>query len=127
MDTIADMLTRIRNALAVNKDRVEVPYSKMKHAIAEVLKKQGFLGNVSVSGDSPATKIIEIDLSSATKSINELHRISKPGRRVYASKDEIPKVLGGRGVVILSTSKGIMDGREAKKQSIGGELICKVF
>ncbi|MEX0668212.1 MAG: 30S ribosomal protein S8 [Candidatus Saccharimonadales bacterium] len=127
MDTVADLLTRIRNAIAVNKMQVEVPYSKMKHAIAEVLKDQGYLSDVKVTGDSPATKAINMNLDGADKIINELHKVSKPGRRVYVSVNDIPSVLGGRGVAILSTSKGIMDGRTARKQSIGGELICKVF
>ncbi|MEX0919604.1 MAG: 30S ribosomal protein S8 [Candidatus Saccharimonadales bacterium] len=127
MDTVADLLTRIRNAIAVNKMQVEVPYSKMKHAIAEVLKDQGYLSDVKVTGDSPVTKAINMNLDGADKIINELHKVSKPGRRVYVSVNDIPSVLGGRGVAILSTSKGIMDGRTARKQSIGGELICKVF
>lgn len=125
-DTIADMLTRIRNANLVNKDTVEVPYSKTKAAIAEVLTKEGFIAGVEQSGEEK--KVLTLSLKGDVKQpITELNRISKPGRRVYAKASEIPRVLSGRGIVIVSTSHGVMSGDAAKQKGVGGELMCEVW
>jgi small subunit ribosomal protein S8 len=127
-DPIADMLTRIRNAVNVRKSEVVLPHSKAKQAIAELLKQSGFLQDVQVA-DAAIGKQLKIVISDEHENANitEIERISKPGRREYAGASEIPVVKRGRGVVIVSTSKGIMTGDDAKKQGIGGELICKVY
>jgi small subunit ribosomal protein S8 len=124
-DPIADMLTRIRNAQAARHESVSLPYSKIKESIAGILKEAGFIAGVEVTA-SGAFKTIVITLAELGR-ITTLTRVSKPGRRMYVSAGEIPLVLGGRGIVIVSTSGGIMTGREARKQGLGGELICKVW
>jgi SSU ribosomal protein S8P len=127
-DPIADMLTRIRNAVAVRKSEVVLPHSKIKQAIAELLKKNGFIKDVQVIEASVGKTLkIVINDKGENPRITDLVRVSKPGRREYANVKEIPTVKGGRGIVILSTSKGLMTGAEAKKQGVGGELICKVY
>ncbi len=128
-DPIADMLTRIRNAIAVNKNEIAVPYSKVKETVAQQLKESNFLDAVSTEEEEDGNKniIIAINNPEENARITELHRISKPGRRIYAKANEIPRVKSGRGVVIISTSKGMMNGSEAVKQRLGGELICKVY
>lgn len=127
-DPISDMLTRIRNAAAVHKSMVDVPYSKVKENVAKLLKSAGFIESVNTKGDGPAKKIvIEISRDDKSAKITEIERVSKPGRRVYSSADDIPVVKRGRGIVIVSTSRGIMTGDEAKKIHVGGELICKVY
>ncbi len=127
-DPIADLLTRIRNAISVGKNTISVPTSKMKQSVAEQLVKSGFLKSVKVEKGSPRdTLVVTINDENEAPKITYLERISKPGRRVYAKADEIPSVLNGRGVVIISTSKGIMTGSEARKARLGGELICKVY
>jgi small subunit ribosomal protein S8 len=127
-DPISDMLTRIRNAIAVNKSEVRMPYSKVKQSVAELLKDNNFLTAVSTDGEGIAKSlIIKINDDSSNARITEIQRMSRPGRRLYASVDKIPTVKRGRGIVIVSTSKGIMTGDEAKKTRIGGELICKVY
>ncbi len=127
-DPIADMLTRIRNAAAVNKDAVSMPHSKLKEAVAKILSSNNFVGAVSVN-DEGIVKQLVIDLarSNGRQSITEVTRMSKPGRRLYSNADSIPTYKGGRGIVIISTSKGIMTGQEAKKQRLGGELICQIY
>jgi len=124
-DTIADMLTRIRNAQAARHTRVSLPYSKLKEGIAKILSEAGFVGEVKVEKNGTFQYLV-IELQEQGR-ITALERVSKPGRRVYASSTDIPLVLGGRGLVVLSTSKGLMTGREARKQGLGGELICKVW
>lgn len=126
-DPIADMLTRIRNAAAVRKTEVSLPHSKMKQTVAEVLKQSNFIDSVSVSGDG-ATKQLVLVLNSdeSNARITSIERLSTPGRRMYAASDEIPTVRQGRGIVIVSTSHGVMTGQEAKAKHLGGELICKV-
>ena len=126
-DPIADMLTRIRNANAVKMTQVRVPYSKAKAAIADVLKDAGYIVAVDTVNE-PKTEL-ELTLRSGNKpnAITELHRISKPGRRVYVSSDEVPRVLRGRGIAIVSTSSGVMTDDQARKAGIGGELMCKVW
>ena len=127
-DPIADMLTRIRNAVSVRKSEVVMPHSKVKQGVAELLKDSGFLSSVSVV-DATVGKSLKIVINGENENarITEIVRISKPGRREYKGAKEIPVVKRGRGVVIVSTSKGLMTGDQAKKQGVGGELICKVY
>lgn len=127
-DPIADMLTRIRNAIAVDQSEVSLPHSKPKEAVANLLKNSGFIADVKVSDAVIGkTLIITVNHNNESARITELKRLSKPGRRHYAGSKEIPVVKRGRGIVIVSTSKGIMTGDEAKRQGVGGELICKVY
>jgi small subunit ribosomal protein S8 len=123
-DPIADMLTRMRNALSAGRSQVSFPYSRLKEAIAGILKEQGYIADYKVD-DKSAFKTIEVQLKEAA--ITEVSRISKPGRRIYTASKDIPNVLSGRGIVIVSTSNGVMTGREAKKRGLGGELICRVW
>jgi small subunit ribosomal protein S8 len=127
-DPIADMLTRIRNAINVRKNEVTMPHSKVKQAVAELLKQNGFVADVSVS-DATIGKTLKVVINAEDENarITEIVRLSKPGRRYYAGAAEIPVVKRGRGIVIVSTSKGLMTGAQAKKQGVGGELICKVY
>lgn len=127
-DPIADMLARIRNAIAVNKNEVSLPYSKVKESIAQLLKDNRYIDKISVT-DATIGKSMKLVLNHEDESarITEIVRLSKPGRRQYTGSDEIPIVKRGRGVVILSTSKGMMTGTDAKRQRIGGELICRVY
>ena len=127
-DPIADMLTRIRNAAAVHKASVSMPHSNVKQRVAEVLKSHNFVDNVEVSGDKGfKTLTITINQPESNARITEIERLSKPGRRLYSPADSIPKVKSGRGIVVISTSKGIMSGLEAQKAGLGGELICRVY
>lgn len=127
-DPISDMLTRIRNAIAVRKNEVSAPYSKIKQNVAELLKANNFVDAVNVEGEGIAKKlVITINGGNSNARITEIERISRPGRRLYASVDKIPAVKNGRGIIIVSTSKGLMTGDDAKKSKIGGELICKVY
>lgn len=127
-DPIADMLTRIRNAIAVGKTEVRLPHSNMKETVARELVKSGFLDNVMVEKGTPRNQIIiTINEAGTNARITEIQRMSKPGRRFYAGAKDIPKVKNGRGLVIVSTSKGVMNGFEAAKQRLGGEVICKVY
>lgn len=128
-DPIADFLTRIRNANMVYMDKVEIPASKTKKGLAEILKEEGFIKDVEYIEDGKQG-VIRVYLkygANREKVINGLKRISKPGLRVYAGKDELPKVLGGLGVAIISTSKGLMVDRKARKEGLGGEVICYVW
>ncbi|MBI1857437.1 30S ribosomal protein S8 [Candidatus Saccharibacteria bacterium] len=127
-DPIADMLSRIRNAIAVRKNEIQLPHSKLKEAVARLLKDNGFINGVFVE-DAVVGKTLRIVINSAdtNSKITEIARLSSPGRRHYVGATEIPVVKRGRGMVIVSTSKGLMTGDQAKKQSIGGELICKVY
>ncbi|MEX2014880.1 MAG: 30S ribosomal protein S8 [Candidatus Saccharimonadales bacterium] len=127
-DPISDMLTRIRNAIAVGKSEVSLPYSKIKLSVAQILAKNGFVSEVSSTGKGIDKKIvILINEQNANSKITEIDRLSRPGRRLYVKAKEIPKVKSGRGIVIISTPKGVMSGDDAKKSSMGGELICKVY
>lgn len=128
-DPIADMLTRIRNAISVRKHTVSMPHSNFKEAVAKVFKDQNFIDNYSLDTSVEGYKmlVININQEEANARITEIERMSTPGRRWYASADEIPVVKRGRGIVIVSTSKGLMTGKAAKNQHLGGELICKVF
>jgi small subunit ribosomal protein S8 len=127
-DPIADMLSRIRNAIAVRKGEVSMPHSKAKEAVAQLLKDNGFVASVSVSDATIGkTLTIQINGESENAKITEITRLSKPGRRFYTKSKEIPTVKRGRGLVIVSTSKGMMTGKDAQNQGVGGELICKVY
>lgn len=127
-DPIADMLTRIRNAIAVRKTEVLLPHSKVKESVASLLQQNNFVDRVTVS-DASIGKTLHITINSEASNarVTEIKRLSTPGRRYYVSAKEIPTVKSGRGIVIVSTSKGMMTGSEAKAAGIGGELICKVF
>jgi small subunit ribosomal protein S8 len=127
-DPIADMLTRIRNAIAVRKVEVSLPHSQVKESVARLLKESHFIDDVSVK-DAPVGKTLTVKLNNeqASARITEIVRLSKPGRRYYVNAREIPIVKRGRGLVIISTSKGLMTGDQAKVQNVGGELICKVY
>jgi small subunit ribosomal protein S8 len=122
------MLTRIRNAVLANKNVVSMPSSKLKVTIATELKKAGYLTDVKVEKSSPRdTLVITIYEEGSNSVITEIERVSKPGRRVYAAASDIPKVKSGRGIVLVSTSKGVMTGQQAVKNRLGGELLCKVY
>lgn len=127
-DPIADMLARIRNAIAVRKSEVNMPHSNAKETVARLLKQSGFIADVKVEkADVGKTLVVTINGTGENARITEITRLSKPGRRLYAGAAEIPTVKRGRGIVIISTSKGMMVGADAKKQGVGGELICKVY
>lgn len=127
-DPIADLLTRIRNAMLAGKNEVRLPASKIKVTIAEELQKSGYLAAVKTEKGTPRdTIIITISEEGKNPTITEINRVSKPGRRVYAGASDIPKVKSGRGIVLVSTSKGIMTGQEAAKNRLGGELLCEVY
>lgn len=127
-DPISDMLTRMRNAIAVNKHEVRMPFSKIKQNVAELLQKNNFIDAVTIVGEGIEKKlIITINGENMNARITEIQRVSRPGRRLYASVDKIPTVKRGRGIVIVSTSRGLMTGDDAKKTRIGGELICRVY
>ena len=124
-DTIADMLTRIRNANQMRYESVEIPASKVKNDIARILKEEGFINDYKVEG-----RTLTVNLKYADKKervITGLKRISKPGLRVYAGKDELPRVLGGLGIAILSTNQGIITDKEARKLQVGGEVLAFVW
>ncbi len=127
-DPIADMLSRIRNAILVNKNEIVLPYSKAKEDIANIIQESGFMDKVSSSGKG-LEKVLNIRICEENQNarINTIERISKPGQRSYVKVKEIPSIKQGRGIVILSTSKGVMSGSSAKQQNLGGELICKVY
>ncbi len=128
-DPVADMLTRIRNALGAKHESVNMPASKLKKAVAGILLKEGFIKGYEYKDEGPQG-IIRISLKYGAKEesvINGLKRISKPGLRVYAKKDDVPKVLGGLGVAIISTSRGIMTDRDARSNDVGGEVIAFVW
>jgi small subunit ribosomal protein S8 len=127
-DPIADLLTRIRNAAAVGKTEVRAPNAKLKKVVAEQLKKSGYLADVKVEAGKPRdTLVITINKQGENATFTELTRMSKPGRRMYVSADDIPRVKSGRGIVLISTSKGVVTGHEAKKQRLGGEVLLKIY
>lgn len=127
-DPIADLLTRIRNAAAVGKTEVRVPTSKLKKTVAEQLQKNGYLTDVKVEDGKPRdTLVITINEAGSNVTFTELTRMSKPGRRMYAGAADIPRVKSGRGLVLVSTSRGVMTGAEAVKNKLGGELLLKVY
>ncbi len=126
-DPISDMLTRIRNGQKAHKVSVSMPASSVKVAIANVLKDEGYITSFETAGEG-AEKALSVDLKyfEGTPVIEKVQRVSKPGLRIYRGKDELPKVLGGLGIVIVSTSAGVMSDRQARQQGIGGEVICVV-
>ena len=128
-DPIADMLTRLRNAIAANHPRVDIPGSKLKMEVARILKEEGYINSFSTKGEGPKY-VIRVFLrydAKGVSSITHLSRVSRPGRRVYVGSQEIPKVLGGYGINIVSTSKGLMSGKKARAEKIGGELIAEIY
>ncbi len=131
-DPISDMLTRIRNALLVRQPFASMPSSKIKAAIAQILREEGFIEDFQVTSDSPQP-YIRIKLKYVVEQRNRrpvitgLERVSKPGRRVYTRKNDMPRVLSGLGIAILSTPKGVMTGDRARKLGVGGEVICRVW
>lgn len=128
-DPIADMLSRIRNGLIARHKTVSIPSSQFKTELARILKEQGYLAGIKMTEDS-GWKVINVDLAYTPDKesvIKEIKRISKPSRRVYVNKAEIPRIKGGLGICVLSTSKGIMTGSEARSQGVGGELICSIL
>lgn len=127
-DPIADMLTRIRNAIAVNKNTVSVPHSKLKEGLAQILKENNYINDYKVNKLTIGKSLdITINDEHQNARITEIVRLSRPGRRSYANVKFIPTIKQGRGMVIVSTSSGLMTGNQAKAKKIGGELICKVY
>ncbi len=127
-DPIADLLTRIRNAAMVGKTEVRLPSSKLKKVVAEQLKANNYLADVKVEAGKPRdTLVVTINKPGENSAISEITRVSRPGRRVYVAAADIPKVKSGRGLVLVSTSKGVITGAEAIKQRLGGEVLLKVY
>tara|TARA_B100001741_G_scaffold9339_1_gene7534 strand:+ start:192 stop:587 length:396 start_codon:yes stop_codon:yes gene_type:complete len=127
-DPIGDMLARIKNSLLRNHKKVELPSSNFKSKIADVLKNEGYIKDFKISDDKKKPTLeIELKYSYGTPVINTIQRISKPGRRVFSSAESLPKINNGLGIAIVSTPKGVMTDIDARKQKIGGEIICKVF
>jgi small subunit ribosomal protein S8 len=127
-DTISDMLTRIRNALMVQKSEVVLPYSNFKYSLAKVLQTEGWISNVETK-EVDGMKNLVLSLKYDSKGqpvISGIKRISKPGQRIYSGRAEIPRVMGGMGTTIISTSKGLMTDKEARKHKVGGEIVCQV-
>ncbi len=129
-DPIADMLTRIRNASAVKKPEVMIPFSKVKFNIVEILKNEGYIDNIEVREERKDRKQLIIKLKynkEGNSVITGIKRISKPGRRLYTGKNELPRVLNNLGIAIISTSRGLMTNKQAKKEGVGGEIICELY
>jgi small subunit ribosomal protein S8 len=125
-DPIADMLTRIRNGQAANKVAVTMPSSKVKVAIAKVLKEEGYITDYKVAGETKAELEVTLKYFQGEPVVEMIQRVSRPGLRIYKKRDELPKVMAGMGVAIVSTSKGVMTDRAARKAGMGGEIICYV-
>ena len=126
-DTISDMLTRIRNASRVQLPAVELPHSRMKESIAHILKKEGYVAEVAVEGKVPKKIKLKLKYEGKKSVIEGLRRVSTPGLRRYVGSTEIPHVRGGLGISVVSTSQGVMTGTQARKNNLGGELICYVW
>ena len=128
-DPIADMLTRIRNGITSRHDRIELPSSKLKVEVAKILKSEGFISNYKVveEGPQPSLRLYLKYSDDGEPVIHGIERISRPGRRVYRGKEEIPQVLGGLGLAIVSTSQGVLSGHEAVRKGVGGEVLCQVW
>lgn len=127
-DPVADMLARIRNALLAHHESVEIPHSKLKTKIAEILKQEGYISDLTVQAERPATIRLQLKYGEGRQpAIIGLRRTSRPGRRVYVRHKDIPSVLNGMGISIISTSSGLVTDRDARKQSIGGEILCEVW
>ena len=128
-DPVADMLTRIRNAISARHQKVDIPASKLKLEIARILKEEGYVSNFKAT-EEEGHKILRVYLKYANNNeavISNVNRVSRPGCRVYVKRTEIPRVLGGMGINILTTPRGVMTGRQARKQGLGGELLCEVW
>jgi len=128
-DPIADMLTRIRNAITAKHSRVDVPGSKLKLEVARILKEEGYINNFVTKGEKPKFTIrifLRYD-AKGVSSITHLSRVSRPGRRVYVGATQIPNVLGGYGVNIVSTSRGLMSGKQARRENVGGEILANIY
>ena len=128
-DPVADMLTRIRNAINARHQKVDIPASKLKLEIARILKEEGYVSNFKAT-EEEGHKVLRIYLKYANNNeavISQVNRVSRPGCRVYVRRTEIPRVLGGMGINILTTPRGVMTGRQARKQGLGGELLCEVW
>jgi small subunit ribosomal protein S8 len=128
-DPISDMLTRIRNATRNGASDVSIPYSKLKHELANVLRREGYVNGVRTEGEQGPRRALVLELRYGPDGehvIHDIARVSKPGRRVYSQAGRIPRVQGGLGICILSTSKGVLSDRECRKQRVGGEVLCKV-
>jgi len=128
-DPVADLLTRIRNAVSARQQKLDVPASKLKMEIARILKEEGYISNFKATEES-GRKVLRVYLkysSNNDAAITNLSRVSRPGCRVYVGHQEIPRVLGGLGINILTTPKGVMTGRQARKSGIGGEILCEVW
>lgn len=127
-DPIADMIIRIKNALLARHSEVVIPHSKVKQAIATILQSEGYVEAVTTKTDSMAPQlVITLKYQGKTPAITDVRRVSKPGRRHYASARQIPRALGGYGITIVSTSKGVITDTQARKQNVGGEIICQIW
>lgn len=127
-DPIADMLTRIRNALMVKKQAVSIPFSKIKLEMARIMKEEGFIEDFKKEENGHAEILVSLKYQKEGRpAIEKLRRISKPGRRVYANRQQMPRVLNDIGIAIMSTSKGIMTNKEARRQKVGGEVLCEIY
>lgn len=127
-DPIADLIIRIKNALLARKKEVVVPFSKIKHNIAQILEQEGYVHSVAVREASPVSElVISLKYVGKLPAVNGVKRLSTPGRRLYASVNSIPRALNGYGITIVSTSKGVMTDTTARKQNIGGELLCQIW
>ena len=127
-DPIGDMIARIKNAQSRNHKKVELPSSNFKMKIADILKNEGFIKDFKKTGDEKKpTLLLELKYHSGNPVINNFERVSKPGRRIFSSADSLPKINNGLGIAIVSTPKGVMTDIDARKQRVGGEIICKVF
>ena len=130
MDTVANFLSQIRNAYLANHQQVETDWSKLREALAKLLVKQGYLKGVKTKKIDKTKKSLIVDLrydKQQRPMVTKIKRVSKPGRRVYTTVDKIPVTLGGVGITVLSTSQGLMTGEEAKKENLGGEIICQIY
>jgi small subunit ribosomal protein S8 len=127
-DPVADMLTRIRNAIAVNRMEVSMPYSKLKNTLLQQLLAHGFILAVDIKGEGVHKELVAtLQSSSQPARISHLSRISRPGQRVYSNSAKMPKAKSGRGLILVSTSQGVISDREARKKNLGGELICQIY
>ncbi|MBP7700656.1 30S ribosomal protein S8 [Candidatus Woesebacteria bacterium] len=127
-DPIADTITRIKNALMARHEKIEIPYSKMKKAVVDILLKEGYVNDVVVKEAKPFNYlVITLKYIGKSPAVNNVKRLSKPGRRLYAPVSKLPKTLGGYGITIVSTSKGVMTDKDARKANLGGELLCQIW
>lgn len=128
-DTISDLLIQIKNGYMARREKIIVPYSKLKEELVKLLAKEGYLGKIQVNDDGKVKKLLMINLCYEGKKpkLTEVVRVSKISRRIYVKKDKVPKVLGGMGITILSNSSGLMTDKDARKKGLGGEIVCKVW